>query len=324
MAIQTLEIDHILVFLKLRLSFDSKINILIGENGLGKTWILKMIYAAASDKSRLEDCFVHRNISGESMFVNRQDGATTGTFRVLDGKHFYLEQYNTEESFRSELEGCTQQHLRIQSVYIPTTEMLSHAAGFLALDQKYNLPFDATEVDIIADASLPAAKSVSASMRNILNKISVAIDGHVVQENDTFYIAKSDGRKVDFSLETEGFRKLGLLWKLIRNGLLKPGSILLWDEPETNLHPKTYELVADVLLDLADNGVQIFVTTHSYNFAKYLEIRRRQEYDVQFIDLYKDELQQVQSRSAYYLKDLNPNSVMQAEENLLDEVYKRA
>ena len=39
-------------------------------------------------------------------------------------------------------------------------------------------------------------------------------------------------RKVDFSLEAEGLRKLGLIWKLIRNGLLEKGTVLLWDEPE--------------------------------------------------------------------------------------------
>ena len=39
---------------------------------------------------------------------------------------------------------------------------------------------------------------------------------------------------MDFSLEAEGLRKLGLIWKLIRNGLLEKGTVLLWDEPEAN------------------------------------------------------------------------------------------
>ena len=63
-----------------------------------------------------------------------------------------------------------------------------------------------------------------------------------------------------------------MLWKLIRNGLLEKGSVLLWDEPEANLNPELYPLVAGVLLKLQENGVQIFVATHSYNFAKYLEM----------------------------------------------------
>ncbi len=94
---------------------------------------------------------------------------------------------------------------------------------------------------------------------------------------------------MEFSLEAEGLRKPGLLWKLIRNGLLEPGSVLLWDEPEANLNPELYALVADILLTLAIHGVQIFLAAHSYNFAKYLEIRRKQKESVQFISLYQDE-----------------------------------
>ena len=110
----------------------------------------------------------------------------------------------------------------------------------------------------------------------------------------------------------------------MRNGLLEPGSVLLWDEPEANLNPELYDLVADILLTLAQNGVQVFVATHSYNFAKYLEIRRKQKETVQFINLYKDDQDQVQAQTAYYLQDLNPNHIMEADEKLLDEVYKDA
>lgn len=125
--------------------------------------------------------------------------------------------------------------LNIQSVYIPTMDMLSHSKGFLALDKKFKLPFDGTQVDIIVNASLPEARELPDYMEKILGKISMAIGGTVVMEDDAFYVLKSDGNKVDFSLEAEGLRKLGLLWKLIRNGLLEKGTVLMWDEPEANL-----------------------------------------------------------------------------------------
>lgn len=151
---------------------------------------------------------------------------------------------------------------------------------------------------------------------------------------------KKDGRKIDFSLEAEGLRKLGLLWKLIRNGLLEKGSVLLWDEPEANLNPELYPLVAGVLLKLQENGVQIFVATHSYNFAKYLEIRRKNKEQVMFHNLYKgtselsDSLkdmsekneeigeEEVYSNSAYRMEDLEANHIMMADNSLLDEVYR--
>ena len=102
--------------------------------------------------------------------------------------------------------------------------MLFHSKGFLALNKKFKLPFDGTQIDIIVNASLPEARKLPVFMENILEKISKVIDGTIIMENDTFYVIKTDGKKVDFSLEVEGLRKLGLLWKLIRNGLLEKGT----------------------------------------------------------------------------------------------------
>ena len=150
------------------------------------------------------------------------------------------------------------------------------------MNQKYRMPFDGTQIDIIVNASLPETREIPDSCKAVLDEISKVIDGTVVQEDDTFYVLKKDGRKVEFSLEAEGFRKLGLLWKLIRNGLLEKGSVLLWDEPEANLNPELYPMVANILLSLEENGVQIFIATHSYNFAKYLEIRRNEAEQVMF------------------------------------------
>ena len=45
--------------------------------------------------------------------------------------------------------------------------------------------------------------------------------------------------------------------------------------------------MANILLELQKNGVQIFIATHSYNFAKYLEIRRSDLSMVMFHNLYK-------------------------------------
>lgn len=341
MAIKSLKIDHILVFQELSLNFGNGINVLIGENGLGKTSVLKMIYTAAQAsvdnnhfERSLKDYFLNQNTDDGSKFVNQKDGTMAGMFRVTDGKNFYSEQYMSNRKDTSNnipvrsgtrsMSSPNWSDLNIPSVYIPATEMLSHANGFLALNQKYRMPFDNTQVDIIVNASLPEAKQVPAFMNDILKKISNTIDGKVVQENDTFYVVKNDGRKVEFSLEAEGLRKLGLLWKLIRNGLLESGSVLLWDEPEANLNPELYALVAEILLTLAQHDVQIFVATHSYNFAKYLEIRRKREAEVQFINLYMDTREQVISQTAYFLQDLDPNHIMEADEKLLDEVYKDA
>lgn len=325
------------------LNFSDGINVLIGENGLGKTTLLKMIYAAtqwsnqkvAPNKTRYFLQFFSNNLKDNELLKNADTKNSLCYFEVSDGEHTFMDNL-TDDSLVTFDDWYD---LNIQSVFIPSAEMLSHSTGILAMNQKYNnVPFDGTQIDIIVNASLPEVREIPKSMQCILEKISAAIDGEVIQENDTFYVVKSDGRKIDFSLEAEGLRKLALLWKLIRNGLLEKDSILLWDEPEANLNPELYALVAEILLELQQQGVQIFVATHSYNFAKYLEIRRKNKEQVQYHNLYKasseipeqyknmmcedyNNREEIYSDSAYYMQDLSPNHIMLADKRLLDEIY---
>jgi len=325
-----------------KLNFCDGINVLIGENGVGKTTLLKMIYAATqwsipkTERGKTKQLlqFFSNSLKDNEALKNADNKNDHCYYKVSDGEHCF------EDSLS--LNGIVGYSdwlgLNIQSVFIPTTEMLSHSKGFLAMNEKFNMPFDGTQLDIIVNASLPETRELPTSMDGIMREISDAIDGTVIQEDDSFYIIKKDGRKVDFSLEAEGLRKLGLLWKLIRNGLLEKNSILLWDEPEANLNPELYPLVTNILLELQKNGVQIFVATHNYNFAKYLEIRRENKEQVMFHNLYRGNTEmpvelgmysqnrnersdEVYSQSAYSMDELEPNHIMIADNKLLDEVY---
>ncbi|HJA65259.1 hypothetical protein B5F07_06350 [Lachnoclostridium sp. An169] len=90
-----------------------------------------------------------------------------------------------------------------------------------------------------------------------------------------------------------------------------------------------------LLLALQKNGMQIFIATHIYNFAKYLEIRRTDKEQVMFHNLYKkyeDENMSssldysgqddaIYSQSAYRMEEIEKNHIMIADNRLLDEVY---
>ncbi len=364
MAIKTIEILNVMVFKRhlrknnaafksieegdsfhdgFKIEFCDGINVLIGENGVGKTTILKMIYAATqwsikqTDEGKTKKLiqFFSNSLKDSDALKNAENKEDYCYYKVSDGTHSFEDSLSHNSIFNyDQWIG-----LDIQSVFIPTTEMLSHAKGFLAMNQKYNMPFDGTQIDIIVNASLPETREIPFAMSKILDKLSAVIDGTVILENDSFYVLKKDGQKVDFSLEAEGLRKLGLLWKLIRNGLLEKGSILLWDEPEANLNPELYPLVAEILLELQENGVQIFLATHSYNFAKYLEIRRTNIGQVMFHNLYRghnlfsnemqkifpgmdDNSEAIYSQSADKMDKIKYNHIMTADNKLLDEVYE--
>lgn len=51
---------------------------------------------------------------------------------------------------------------------------------------------------------------------------------------------------------------MGLLWQSAKNGTLEKGSVLFWDEPEVNISPAYLSTIAELLLELQSNGVQIY------------------------------------------------------------------
>ena len=96
------------------------------------------------------------------------------------------------------------------------------------------------------------------------------------------------GRAFWSSLLAEGLRKLGLLWLLIQNGTLLQGSVLFWDEPETNLNPRLFGPVVEILLELQRQGVQIFIATHDYLILKQLDLQTTDKDQVAYHALYGD------------------------------------
>ena len=128
-------------------------------------------------------------------------------------------------------------------------------------------------------------------------------------------------QKISFELEAEGYKKLGILWQLLMNESIVPGTVLLWDEPESNLNPEFLSITADILLALSRLGVQIIFSTHSYILAKYIELKMNQDDKVLFHAFYY-ESGLVHCESTRNFKDLKHNSSMNAFEVLMDEIYK--
>jgi wobble nucleotide-excising tRNase len=106
-------------------------------------------------------------------------------------------------------------------------------------------------------------------------------------EKEKFYLLLNNNSKLEFQLVAEGLRKIALLWQLIKNGTLEKGAILFWDEPEANINPIQIPSIVDILLELQREGVQIFVATHDYFFAKYLEVKKQKNDSILFHVLYK-------------------------------------
>ena len=125
-----------------------------------------------------------------------------------------------------------------------------------------------------------------------------------------FYLKPGTQAKLEFNLVAEGLRKIALLWQLIKNGTLEKGSVLFWDEPEANINPKYIPVLAELLIMLETEGVQIFVSTHDYFLSKYIEVKRRQDSKLQYISLYKNENNKVLCEIAPEFELLEHNTIM--------------
>ena len=118
-------------------------------------------------------------------------------------------------------------------------------------------------------------------------------------------------------------RKLGLLWLLIQNGTLPEGSVLFWDEPETNLNPKLFGTVIQILLELQRMGVQIFIATHDYAILKELDLQENEEDKIIFHSLYRADGEIACQTADTYL-DIHPNAIAEAFDDLYDREVERS
>lgn len=177
----------------------------------------------------------------------------------------------------------------LHSTFIPAKEILSNGWHFEAAVHVGNVEFDETYVDVVAAAKIDIGNGKNSEQRQkYLDILEKATNGKVLLEKDRFYLRTRNQTKLEFSLVAEGIRKLALLWQLIKNGTLEKGDVLFWDEPEANLNPKFIPAVAEMLLALQRDGVQIFISTHDYFLTKYLEIKRGRNDDILYHSLYRE------------------------------------
>ena len=213
----------------------------------------------------------------------------------------------------------------VESVYIPVKEMLSNAPGFRSLYAKREIHFEEIYRDILDKAYLPALRGPMDTRREgILTRLREAIGGDVAVQNEEFFLRNEDG-DLEFSLVAEGVRKLALLWLLIRNGTLQPAAVAFWDEPETNLNPKLFGVVMEVLLELQRAGVQVFLATHDYVILKELDLRTTSADKVAFHSLYREEGSgEVGCATTYSYLEIHPNAVADTFTDLYDREVERS
>jgi ABC-type branched-subunit amino acid transport system ATPase component len=297
------------------------INVLVGANGTGKTHLMKLMYClqqTTGDAPKLSDklAAVFRP-SGQNItrLVNRQRGTHSAEITLSD------ESSTLNLSFDNGRKPAFLTSGALTSanapVYIPAKEVLSIAPGFISLYDKYQLAFEEVYYDIIKQAYLPPRKdSPLSNPEPLLELLRKTIGGKVTVDGDEFSLL-SGNSKTEVSLVAEGHRKLALLWQLIHNGTLFDGNTLYWDEPEANLNPLLMKDVVQVLIMLAQRGIQVFIATHNYAFLRELDFAAS-AVPIRYFSLAQQKSEGVKATTASRYQDISPNLIADEYQRLYD------
>ncbi|MEG2521233.1 MAG: AAA family ATPase [Christensenellaceae bacterium] len=335
MSIDKIYLKNFTVFRDADLRFAKGINIIIGENGTGKTHLLKLLYAfldvecdATTNNSytavfarNILNFFCNNNsVSHMCHFQNdEKEDALTVSVSTPEKEWVFSAKNFKPDGYINDFFEATEKK-KASAVFIPTKDMMTHAKGLPEMYASKRTPFDATLIHIINHAKSWELKEMPDFAKTILPKLESLMGGTVVLENEEFYIKKTDGTMVNFAVEAEGLKKIAVLWQLIMNESITKQTVLLWDEPEANINPIHIPVIVEALLELQRNGVQIFVSTHDYVLAKYFEIRKKPEDSILFHSLYQQN-GSVCHESSEKFSTLANNPIMDAFNKLLDEVY---
>ena len=332
MPVTRIRLKNFTAFKDLEVEFSPGINALVGANGTGKTHLMKACYAAC-DATKTHEDFATKLVkvfvaSGRSSgrVVQQGNGSTWrgATVEVDTEAWRFRADIDADEGICGTDVPDARSNVLINAVYIPVKEMLANAPGFLSLYALRDLHFEEVYQDILLRAYLPALReSVDDSYQEMLDCLQELIGGKITVIGEEFFLSNERGDLI-FDLVAEGWRKLGLLWLLIRNGALQKGSVLFWDEPEASLNPKVFKVVIEVLLELQRVGVQVFFATHDYVILKELDLQMMEKDAVAFHSLYRDEEGEIACRSTGRYLDIHPNAISEAFTELYDREIERS
>ena len=145
-----------------------------------------------------------------------------------------------------------------RSLYTGRRERLSGVPGYF-----YDL-VEALKSEYTGDMAFPEVYEKLTGKGVIGGKIVITEKGDLsFQEN---------GRSFSLPVTAMGVANLGILALLIERKVLDEDTLLFIDEPEAHLHPAWQVVMAEALFELARQGVNVVIATHSIDILKWLEV----------------------------------------------------
>lgn len=274
--------------------FAPGLNVVVGENGLGKSQLLKLLYAVlkvnadAKDftKAALQKAYADKLVGvfrpdALGRLAKRKQGRERCEVRLEMDDSALSCAFGFASQAKSEvqLDKLPAKALEQAPAYIPTRELVTLCPWFGPLYDNFHLRFEESWRDTVSLLGAPSVKGArEKKAAELLKPLEEAMGGKVVVDSGTgeFYLSIPGEGNMEMPLVAEGLRKLAMLARLISTGALLDKGYLFWDEPETNMNPKLIKVLARSILTLCQRGIQVFIATHSYFLLKELDLLSRQ------------------------------------------------
>jgi energy-coupling factor transporter ATP-binding protein EcfA2 len=292
--LKRMHIKNLTVFPDADLILGRNLNVIVGENGAGKTHLLKIAYcvlasswdegrkpnATAPTKALLQGRLADKLVNvfrPETLgrLARRKQGRERCDIQVdcLQPELNIAFGFATNSKAEVGIETMPGKWLDAAPVYLPTRELLTIFPNFVAVYEGHYLEFEETWRDTCLLLGAPLQKGPKEKrIRELLQPLEEAMQGSIdLDRNGRFYLNNHSGR-MEMPLVAEGLRKLGMLSRLIATGALLDKGCLFWDEPEANLNPRLIKHLAKTILALSSGGIQVFIATHSLFLLRELEI----------------------------------------------------